>query len=128
MAENIERSTGRPREFQFDRGGVPAEMGPYIGIVVNNIDSTRSGKLQVYIPEFGAINKTGAPILDDKTLWKTVKYISPFYGITPVAQASDNGPGQYPGNQQSYGMWFTPPDLGVKVDMSIPKIISTKKK
>ena len=115
MAENIERSTGRPREFEFDRGGVPAEMGPYIGIVTNNIDSTRSGKLQVYIPEFGAIKKDGLPILNDPTLWKTVKYISPFYGITPVAQASNNDSGQYPGNQQSYGMWFTPPDLGVKV-------------
>jgi hypothetical protein len=115
MAENIERSTGRPREFKFDRGGVPSEMGPYVGIVTNNIDVTRSGKLQVYIEEFGAIDKQGKPLLTDKTLWKTVKYVSPFYGITPVAQASDNGPGQYPGNQQSYGMWCTPPDVGVKV-------------
>jgi hypothetical protein len=115
MAENIERSSGRPREFKFDRGNVPSEMGPYIGIVTNNIDVTRAGKLQVYIPEFGAIDQQGKPILDDPTLWKTVKYVSPFYGITPVSQTSDNNAGQYPYNQQSYGMWFTPPDLGVRV-------------
>ena len=45
MAENIQRSTGRPQEYKFDRGGMPAEMGPYIGIVVNNVDNTRSGRL-----------------------------------------------------------------------------------
>lgn len=115
MAENIERSGGRPREFRFDRGNVPSEMGPYIGIVVNNVDTTRAGKLQVYIPEFGAIDRQGQPILNDPTLWKTVKYITPFYGVTPISQTSDNNAGQYPYNQQSYGMWFTPPDLGVRV-------------
>jgi|688.fasta_scaffold06072_4 hypothetical protein len=115
MAENIERSTGRPREFTFDRGGVPSEMGPYIGVVTNNIDVTRSGKLQVYIQEFGAIDKEGKPLLTDSTLWKTVKYVSPFYGITPLSQTSNESVGKYPNNQQSYGMWFTAPDVGTRV-------------
>jgi hypothetical protein len=52
MAENVQRSRGRPQGYKFDRGGTPAEMGPYIGIVVNNIDNTRSGRLQVYIDQF----------------------------------------------------------------------------
>ena len=114
MAENVQRSKGRPEGYKFDRGGQPAEMGPYIGIVVNNVDNTRSGRLQVYIEEFGSTTKTGSPNLTDKSLWRTVSYCPPFYGATPQTGTSA-GSGKYPGNTNSYGMWFTPPDLGVQV-------------
>lgn len=114
MAENVQRSKGRPEGYKFDRGGQPAEMGPYIGIVVNNVDNTRSGRLQVYIEEFGATTKTGAPNLKDQSLWRTVSYCPPFYGATPQSGTS-TGAGKYPGNTNSYGMWFTPPDIGVSV-------------
>jgi len=114
MAENVQRSKGRPEGYKFDRGGQPAEMGPYIGIVVNNVDNTRSGRLQVYIEEFGATTKTGAPNLTDQSLWRTVSYCPPFYGATPQSGTS-TGAGKYPGNTNSYGMWFTPPDIGVSV-------------
>jgi hypothetical protein len=113
MAENIQRSTGRSQEYTFDRGGMPAEMGPYVGVVVNNIDNTRSGRLQVWIEQFGATNTDGTPNLTDPTTWRTVRYISPFYGATQ--QSGNNGVGAYPGNRNSYGMWFTPPELGTKV-------------
>jgi hypothetical protein len=113
MAENIQRSTGRSQEYQFDRGGMPAEMGPYVGVVVNNVDNTRSGRLQVWIEQFGATNTDGSPNLTDPTTWRTVRYISPFYGATQ--QSGNNGVGTYPGNRNSYGMWFTPPELGTKV-------------
>lgn len=113
MAENIQRSTGRSQEYKFDRGGMPAEMGPYVGIVVNNVDNTRSGRLQVWIEQFGATNTDGTPNLDDPTVWRTVRYISPFYGATQ--QSGATGVGTYPGNRNSYGMWFTPPELGTKV-------------
>jgi hypothetical protein len=115
MAENVQRSQGRPPGYKFDRGGTPTEMGPYIGIVVNNVDNTRQGRLQVYIDQFGAVKKDGLPNLTDSTLWRTVSYCPPFYGATPKSGTA-SGPGAYtPGNQQSYGMWFTPPDLGVQV-------------
>lgn len=113
MAENIQRSTGRSQEYKFDRGGMPAEMGPYVGVVVNNVDNTRSGRLQVWIEQFGATEVDGSPNLTDPTTWRTVRYISPFYGATK--QSGDNGVGTYPGNRNSYGMWFTPPELGTKV-------------
>ena len=100
--------------YKFDRGGMPAEMGPYIGIVVNNVDNTRAGRLQVWIAEFGATNADGTPNLKDDTLWRTVSYCPPFYGATPVSGTSA-GVGTYPGNQNSYGMWFTPPDVGITV-------------
>ena len=115
MAENIQRSKGRPEGYKFDRGGQPSEMGPYIGIVVNNVDNTRSGRLQVYIEEFGATTPTGQPNLTDKSLWRTVSYCPPFYGATPTSAGSSAGVGTFPGNMNSYGMWFTPPDIGVSV-------------
>jgi len=113
MADNLQRSIGRPEEYKFDRGGNPVEMGPFVGIVVNNIDNTRSGRLQVWIQQFGATDTDGSPKLDDPTAWRTVRYISPFYGATQQSGAS--GAGTYPGNRNSYGMWFTPPELGTKV-------------
>lgn len=113
MADNLQRSLGRPEEYKFDRGGNPVEMGPFIGIVVNNIDNTRSGRLQVWIQQFGAVDTDGSPKLDDPTTWRTVRYISPFYGATQQSGAA--GVGSYPGNRNSYGMWFTPPELGTKV-------------
>jgi hypothetical protein len=45
-----------------------------------------------------------------------VSYCPPFYGATPINVGSTSaGVGTYPGNRNSYGMWFTPPDLGVRV-------------
>lgn len=49
MVENYQRSTGTSRSFKTGKGGAPAETGPFIGEVVNNVDPTRSGRLQVYI-------------------------------------------------------------------------------
>lgn len=113
MAQNLERNSGRPPEYKHDRGGTPVEMGPYIGIVVNNVDNTRQGRLQVWIEQFGATEIDGRPKLDDPSTWRTVRYCSPFYGATK--QSGTTGVGSYPGNRTTYGMWFTPPDLGTKV-------------
>jgi hypothetical protein len=106
--ENIERSKGQPKNYKFDRGGSPTEFGPFIGRVTNNIDPTRQGRLQVYIEQFAG------PDPSNPNLWRTVSYCPPFYGATPKGGSA--GVGTYlGGNQQSYGMWFTPPDIGVNV-------------
>ena len=109
MAENVQRNQGRPAGYKFDRGGMPTDFGPFTGRVMNNIDPTRQGRLQVYIEQFAGSDP------QDASLWRTVSYCPPFYGATPKTGTS-SGPGTYvPGNQQSYGMWFTPPDIGVNV-------------
>ena len=108
MADNVQRSRGRGKGYKFDRGGNPTEFGPFIGEVTNNVDVTRSGRLQVYIEQFAGDNP------QDKSLWRTVSYVPPFYGA--VDQTGTNqGVGTYVGNPQSYGMWFTPPDIGTLV-------------
>ena len=114
MPENIQRSRGRPQAYKFDRGGTPTEFGPFIGIVVNNIDPTRSGRLQVWISQFGATQADGSPDLEAKDTWRTVSYIPPFYGTTPHT-GTNQGVGTFTGNPQTYGMWFTPPDLYMQV-------------
>lgn len=112
MAQDVAASRGRGSGYKFDRGGVAAEFGPFVGTVVNNVDPTRQGRLQVYIEALGASNP------DDQSTWRTVSYCPPFYGATPLNPdaGKTSGSGEYlDSNPQSYGMWFTPPDLGTKV-------------
>ena len=45
--ENIAKTTGQPKNYKFDRGGMPTEFGPFIGTVKNNVDAARTGRLQV---------------------------------------------------------------------------------
>jgi len=108
MAWSTQRTTGRPGSYKLDRGGTPVESGPFIGIVKNNNDPIRAGRVQVWIEEFG----NGNP--DDDSTWRTVSYISPFYGTTEQF-GTDTGQGSFVGNKQSYGLWFTPPDIGTEL-------------
>ena len=105
--ENYQRSTGTPSNFDQNRGGTPGTGGPYIGVVKNNLDPTRMGRLQVYIEAFGGNE-------DDDAGWKWVSYVTPFYGATPKGGSAGTG-SFLDGNQQSYGMWFTTPDVGTQV-------------
>ncbi len=109
MSEDIQRSKGRPTNYKLDRGGVPTEFGPFVGIVKNNVDPTRSGRLQVYIETF----TSGDP--EDSTKWTTVRYLPGFFGYTPAGNTANTGVGDYTQNQNAYGMWFTPPDIGIKI-------------
>tara|TARA_R110002153_G_scaffold77584_1_gene199094 strand:+ start:2527 stop:4755 length:2229 start_codon:yes stop_codon:yes gene_type:complete len=109
MPLNYSRSKGIPKSFKTTKGGLPAESGPFLGEVVNNVDPTRAGRLQVYIEYIAGPNKTSTD------LWRTVSYISPYYGYTPQSAPNPTGPGTFTGNNQSYGFWGTPPDLGAKV-------------
>ncbi|SVE57288.1 uncharacterized protein METZ01_LOCUS510142, partial [marine metagenome] len=115
MAFDFQKNRGIPKAYSKDKGGVPIDDTAYVGIVKNNVDPTRSGRLQVYPESFGGVNE------EDQTSWRTVRYLSPFYGITPAPyedsqfKSGIDGPGRYLGNRHSYGMWFTPPDIGTRV-------------
>jgi len=109
MSESTQRSKGRPSNYKMDRGGTPAEFGPFTGIVMSAVDPTRSGRLRVYIEAFA---DGGPEAMQDDSKWTTVSYMSPFFGASPTPQSGTDGNGTFPGNQTSYGMWFTPPDVG----------------
>lgn len=91
--------------------GARVEPYPYIGIVKNNLDPTRSGRLQVWIPDLGGVE-------DEQSNWRTVSYSSPYMGYTTKQQKSTD-PVDYNNTfesvSHSYGMWMVPPDIGVHV-------------
>lgn len=84
---------------------------PYIGVVKNNLDPTRCGRVQVFIPELG-----GNP--EDQSSWCTVSYASPFMGYTSTEINSTDTPdivNAFKDVTHTYGMWMVPPDIGVEV-------------
>lgn len=87
--------------------GTRLDSGPFVGIIKNNYDPARLGRVQVYIPELGGLDP------EDPKFWRTVSYASPFLGSTntPV----ENSVNFYGTTKESYGFWMTPPDVGVQV-------------
>mgnify|MGYP003636570545 FL=1 len=86
--------------------GIKLDSGPFVGIVKNNTDAARLGRLKVYIPDIGGDEKAS-------TSWFTVTYASPFYGqTTGTDSAADSNFGT---EQQTYGFWAVPPDLDNQV-------------
>lgn len=75
----------------------------YIGIVKDNVDFQRMGRLKVWIPDFG-----GDP--NDENLWYLVSYLSPFAGVTNVYDNKEDGK-LYTDSQISYGLWMIPPHI-----------------
>jgi hypothetical protein len=103
MSETTPSTSNKPKSYKD-----PLPPGAYIGLVKNNVDPTRSGRLQVYI------QNRGAPDPNNSNSWQTVVYCPPFYGTTPAGSQAGTGSFEQ-GNPQSYGMWFTPPDVGTQV-------------
>lgn len=75
----------------------------YFGIVKDNQDIQRMGRLRVYIPELG-----GNPAEENN--WITVHYCSPFAGATNYLLSKKDST-NYKETQLSYGFWAVPPDL-----------------
>lgn len=99
---------GPTKASKADAGGAVLRNLPLFGVVKNNIDPIRSGRLQVYISDLGASDP------DDSNSWTTVSYMSPFYGVTTPSGAN-TGWGEYTKNPNSYGVWNSPPDIGTTV-------------
>lgn len=108
MAENTFRARGQSSAVKPDSGGAAARLAPALGIVKDNVDPTRAGRIAVYI-----LDKSGLDP-DDKSNWRVVNYMSTFFGrTTPDAGQDDYG--SYKGNPSSYGEWHSPPDIGSTV-------------
>jgi hypothetical protein len=106
--EDIFKPNGPLKSSKTDAGGGNTRPEAVIGVVKNNIDPTRAGRIQVYIQDIGANDP------DDSQNWVTVSFLSPFFGMTP-ASGPNTGYGDYLKNPASYGVWNSPPDLGTEV-------------
>lgn len=110
----VDRVGAQQNTNQSERTASPAidadfKPGPYVAIVRNHLDSKYMGNLEVeLLTQTDSGNSTNTP-----GQIVTVKYLSPFYGTTPYEGLTRNEGHQY--SQQSYGMWFVPPDVGTKV-------------
>lgn len=92
-----------------NRGGVPSRPGPYIGVVMDNHDATHSGRVRVWLKSYSSEDK------DNEEHWRTVSYLSPFYGVTPHEALTDVDNPNFENCGHAYGMWMTAPDIGVEV-------------
>jgi phage gp45-like len=114
MATNSIKSKGPASGYTDNRGGATLITTPVIGIVKNNVDPAKSGRIWVYIARFGGSDP------NNSSSWTPVKYMSPFAGLaTPGGNskkgADKSGDGKFLGNPQSYGFWASSPDIGSEV-------------
>ena len=85
--------------------------GVYLGKIVNHLDTTYMGGVEVEI-----LKKTNSGNVATKI---ACKYASPFAGQTPytgLGRGSD-----YASTQKSYGFWAVPPDIGTQVIVLMPE-------
>lgn len=92
-----------PSYFDKDKSPVRLDPGPYVGKIKNTLDATRSGRIQVYIPNLASGDE------DNPSSWRTVSYASPFFGTTH--QPDDNKQNAFSKVQHTYGMWAVVPDV-----------------
>lgn len=106
--EDIFKPRGALKASKPDAGGAAPKTVPLLGIVKDNIDPTRSGRIRVYIAEIGGLDP------NNETNWTPVAFMAPYYGwVQPTSGKS--GDGTFAQNPASYGMWFSPPDIGTTV-------------
>ena len=104
----IDKRTGTKPPKWTDRNnspGIRLDSGPYEAIVKNNLDPTRSGRLQVWIPDMGGDQ-------NNPLNWRTVNYASPYMGVTNQPTGEKNVNNAYENTRNTYGFWAVPPDVG----------------
>ena len=104
MAMDKRVSKKIPDYYRREESAVRLDSGPYIGKVKNNLDPTRSGRVQVYIPDLASGDE------NNPEFWRTVAYASPFFGST--TQPDSNKQNAFSKVKHTYGMWAVPPDVG----------------
>lgn len=108
MAEDLVKPAGATKASQTTAGGGVTRPEPVIGIVKNNVDQIRTGRIQVYIQDLNGNDP------DNSKNWITVRFLSPFYGRS-YPTSPNTGYGSYASNPVSYGEWHSPPEIGTKV-------------
>jgi len=96
------------------RKSKPPGPGPWIARVLNHLDESYMGCLEVAIDSRLATVDTEL----QSATW-IVQYMSPFAGVTSSAFQGNNS-GDYNDVQKSYGMWMVPPDVGTSVMVIFP--------
>lgn len=98
------------RVYDSSQPGTMLQSGTYVGVVKRVNDPDRTGKLHVWIPELGGLES-------DPNNWRTVRYASPFIGVTNAYGSQANKPSEenFANNGATYGFWAVPPDINNQV-------------
>jgi len=104
MAMDKRVSKKIPDQYRREESSIRLDSGPYIGKVKNNLDPTRSGRVQVYIPDLSSGDE------DNVDNWRTVSYASPYLGST--TQPDTNKQNTFSKVKHTYGFWAVSPDIG----------------
>jgi len=98
----------KPADFsRVDLSSSKLDFGVYIGIVKNNFDKDRKGRLEVWIPDLGGDE-------NNEFNWRPVNYASPYMGSTYL-EANRSKDTTFNTVNHTYGMWMIPPDIGAQV-------------
>lgn len=97
-------------EVRTQRGS-NTSPGVYLGKVVNHLDTTFMGGIEVEI-----VKRTES---GNHLSYVQCRYASPFYGQTPYEGLTNNDGYEY--TQKSYGFWAVPPDVGTQVIVVMPE-------
>lgn len=108
MAQNVIKGRGSTRRSTPSGVGSNPQLVPLFGIVKDNIDPNREGRIFVYLNNNSGLDP------DNSRNWRPVKFLSPFYGLTRGDAAKDTY-GNFKNNPSSYGMWMSQPDIGTTV-------------
>ena len=101
-----EKFTNKPQQSFVSGGDRVASHALYIATVKATADNERMGRIRVFVNAFDGDQN------DPKT-WITVRYLTPFYGVTP-SEFAVPGTNDWSKTQKSYGMWMPPPDIGTR--------------
>lgn len=99
----------RPEDWSTpNKAKIRLDAFTYVGIVKNNRDPLKKGRIKVYIPDLGG------NISEDLI---TVSYASPFFGATPELADNKqiNKRNEFRTVRHTYGMWMVPPDIDNQV-------------
>lgn len=111
MPSDVFKPTGTAKILKPDAAGGNNKNVPLIGVVKDNIDPTRSGRIKVALQ-----SGKGGSDPDSSESWVTVQYLSTFFGAVGSTSGSESEDhGSYKTNPSSYGQWQAPPDIGTKV-------------
>lgn len=107
---DISKQHGKDARTRTDVRMGSGDPGPYIAEVVSHLDTKMMGSLKVRL-----LRTMTTPMQnrEEENNLITAFYASPFYGVTSLAATGPND--DFRQTQQSYGMWFVPPDPGTKV-------------
>ncbi len=94
------------RRYNPNQGAKLKDAGPYEARITSHLDGKYMGTLEV---ELLRSNDSGMDSLEPNQRVQ-VQYLNPFYGVTNYNGVTSNN--DYASSQQSYGMWFIPPDIG----------------